>query len=174
MSSFKTPLRTLLVSIGFLAPAALLAGCVLTPVYSDGARARHGVALAYAEPNSRLEQIVYQELGRSFGPDSGKGAPLVQVSISPGARAVVHTVNPGIKTNYEMAVTGTITIVQPGPEPKTILQATRHASASYTTDGQVLADNAAEVEAAERATRALAESFRLTMLATFAASPTAQ
>jgi hypothetical protein len=174
MSSSKRLRRNLLLSIGLLVPAQLLAGCTLTPVYSDGAMARQSVALAYAEPNTRLEQIVYQELGRSFGPDSGKGAPLVKVSVYPAVKRTVHTDDPGIKTNYEMAVTGTITIVEDGPEPKTILQATRYASASYAIDGQVLADNAAEIEAAERAARALAESFRLTMLATFAASPSAQ
>lgn len=171
MSSSKVFLRNALLSMAFILPAGVLAGCGLTPLYGDTALTRQTMALSYPEPNSRLEQIVYQELGRSFAPSYGPDAPSVSVSVSTGAREVTHTTNPGTKTSYEMVAYGTINVVK---DKKVVLNVARQARASYTTTGQILADNAAEKEAAERATRALAETLRLTLLTTFATSPAAR
>jgi len=171
MSSSKGFLRSALVSMAFVIPAGVLAGCGLTPLYGDTALTRQTMALSYPEPNSRLEQIVYQELGRSFAPSYAPDAPKVNVRVSAGARTITHTTNPGTKTSYEMVANGTINVVR---DKKVVLNVARQASATYTISGQVLADNAAEQEAYERATRALAETLRLTLLATFATSPAAQ
>ena len=171
MSSSKGLIRNILLSLTFTGSAIALSGCGLTPLYGDSSLTRQSMALSYAEPTSRLEQIVYQELGRSFAPSASADAPLVSVSVSRSGRGVTRTSNPGSTTNYEMVVTGTILIVGPEPEKKVILNVTRQASASYTTTGQVLADNSADIEASERGARALAETLRLTVLATLANSP---
>jgi hypothetical protein len=126
------------------------------------------MAVSFAEPNNRLEQIVYQELGRSFASTDNVGAPEITIAVSPVGRGVTRTTVPGFATPYEMDVTGSMTIVRDG---KVVLTLTRKASASYTTTGQVIADNASSLEAAERASRALAETLRLSLLTAFASSP---
>jgi hypothetical protein len=64
---------------------------------------------------------------------------------------------------HRATVTAVLNI--PASEGAEALSFTRRASADYTTSGQVLADQAAATDAAERAARAAAESLRLALLA---------
>jgi hypothetical protein len=163
MSWFKA-LRGSLAAASLLFAAATLGGCSFAPVYGGTSAARaEQLALAFARPNNRLEQIIYQELGESFGssgaPDS-RAASLV-VGTQYADAALSQTANPF--KPIEVTVTATLTIAAAsGGQPVVI---TRAATASYTRDDQVLADRAAMTEATERAARSTAESLRLGILA---------
>lgn len=150
-----------------LAGSIGLAGCTLSPIYSGKVAERASVALAYAKPTSRLEQIIYQDLALRFGGTDSKTAPLVTVSASTSSRgtAMSQTGNPS--KPHDVTVTARLTITPQSGEGKAITL-TRQATASYTTNSQVLADTEAASEASERAAHAAAESLRLAILAALA------
>lgn len=167
MSSSKRMLRGFAAGLGLSLAVACLAGCSLTPAYSENASIRQ-LALTYPEPASRLQQIVYQELRRDFGGDAGPDASLATVSISQSVVDLTKSAVGNPREPYQVTLTGTLTITQRTNEeqaPTILFQATRHASASYTTDGQSLAERFAYTDAGENAARELAESLRLAILA---------
>lgn len=148
-----------------LAGALALAGCTLTPVYSGRLAESPELNLAYAKPNTRLEQIIYQDLALRLGASDSPDAPLVTVSTSVGTSgtALSRTVNPNKPA--QAVVNATLTIARRDGSAEPPLRITRFASAGYTTTGQVLADREARIEAEERAATAVAESLRLAVLA---------
>lgn len=160
MSLFSRPARSALLVASLLVMGAAISGCSFTPVYGDAVEARSVYAMQYAEPHSRLEQIVYQDLALRFA--TGPDAPLLTVNVSQAGRAVTRSQNVSPFENSEMVVTADVTLVS---GDTVLLDATRFASAYYTTNGQALADRAAAQEAAERAARSLAETIRLTVIA---------
>jgi hypothetical protein len=163
MSSFK-PSRHLVMAGLILAMAGALAGCTsFRPVYSGTLAAQPVLNLSYAKPNSRLEQVIYQELALRLGESSAPGSPVASVSVSSsaGGMALSDSVNPSIP--LEVTVTATLTITP--TDGTEALRFVRRATANYTRNGQVLADRAAANEAAERAAKAAAESLRLAVLA---------
>ena len=162
--SLSRALRNGLMSLGLLALGGLSA-CTLTPVYGDHGVTADALKLNFAAPHSRLEQVVYQELALRFGTSDAPDAPQVSVSVASSSRVVAQstTVDPAVPSIA--TATGTITITRGG---KVILTATRQASQTFTNGGQVLANNAAQADAAERAARGLAESLRLTIIAALA------
>jgi LPS-assembly lipoprotein len=118
----------------------LLAGCSgFRPVYGEGGLGASDLAFAYAEPETRLEQIIIQDLALRLG--------------------LTGTVKP--VTQHEAAVEATYTIVL---DDEVLLSGTRRAIASYTTSDQVLADEAARKDALERAAHEVAETIRLSIL----------
>lgn len=129
-----------------------LAACSFAPVYSSGAS---NYNLQFASPDSRLEQIVYQDLVTRFGRSTDPQALLVTVRVSRSGL-------PG--TSLE----GDITILRPDPsgdtEGELLYRATRTATATTQHTPQRLAAQQAGVEAAERAAHQLAEAVRLTLL----------
>ncbi|MGV8833852.1 MAG: hypothetical protein ACOH2N_17930 [Devosia sp.] len=156
----RTGLAGFVLSVG-----VALGACSFSPVYS-GALAEHpGLNLAYAKPTTRLEQIVYQELSLRLGTSTAETAPLVTVtaSSSAGDMMVTSTTNPAKPVEVTVTATLTITARDGSDTPPTIF--TRTAAANYTRSGQVMADNAAGEEAAERAAKSAAESLRLGVLA---------
>ena len=152
--------------LGFaLASAAVLSACTMAPVYSDARTASQQLAFTYAEPNSRLEQIVYQDLRLRLGESQVPDARELRVSISAGGsrEALSATDNPN--TTKRVTAVARLTIAPPagsGGAPVTI---TRTAMANYTTNAQAFAAQEALVEAQERAAHAVAESLRLALLA---------
>jgi hypothetical protein len=159
--------RNLLIGLAFSLPALALAGCTLTPVYSDAVATQQKLRFSYAEPSTRLQQIVYQDLALRFGADAGADAPHLRVAVSQGGRGLTLSANPAPVEQAEAIVNGTATVIAPGGE--TLLTVSRSASAGYETNGQVFADREARIEAAERATHELAESLRLALIAGLAA-----
>ena len=150
---------------GLIAATGTLAGaCSFTPVYSSTA-SKPVAALAYAKPSSRLEQIIYQDLALRIGTTDAPTAPLAQVSVSQSAAVMTRTKSVGFATPYELTVTATLVITPRDGGAAKPQSFTRTATAEYTTTGQVLADNAAQADAGERAARAAAESLRLALLA---------
>jgi len=146
-------LRSVSFLVMLLVAPLFLSACTISPVYSGAASTTDTFNLAFASPNSRLEQIVYSQLVARFGRSLRPDALLVTIDvtsslITPGPNSV------GLK--------GVLSVTD--PSGKTIFSGTRTASASYTSSGQSLASQQASNEAAERAARQLAETIRLTLL----------
>ncbi len=150
-----------------VAVAVPLAGCSFSPVYG-GAGAMAGqqtLALNYAEPTGRLEQIIYQELRLRLGSSEAPDAPKAMVTVVSVATdpTLANTTGTLMNDSRRVTVTANLTIIRPGgARPLTF---TRVATADYVSTNQVLATNAAADEAAERAAKAAAESLRLALLA---------
>ena len=163
--SWSEALRRSVMAGLFLAVGTSLGACSFTPVYGGAVADQPSLQLAYAKPNSRLEQIVYQELSLRFGSSSSPTAPLATVSVGASGADMVVTTTTNPAKPVSIAVTATLTITArdgSDTEPKVIV---RTATAEYTRAGQVLADAAAATEASERAARSVAESLRLALLA---------
>lgn len=146
-----------------LAGAASLSACTFSPVHSTRALAPAEIRLAYAEPTTRLEQIVYQELRLRVGESRAPDARLASVSLTTSnvARTMSASANPNAPR--ALSVTARLTVAAPDGGPSTVI--TRTATADYTTNPQALASQEARIDAEERAARAVAESLRLALLA---------
>jgi hypothetical protein len=166
MSSFKPLFRTAFLALS-MATGVALAGCTMTPVYQDPGAAQ-ALALNFAAPTNPLEQIVYQDLTRRFGASQSASAPQVSITVSTASRPLAQSVTTDPAKSELMTATGVIRITRNGQK---ILTANRQATATYSSDSQVLADNAAETAAAEQAAHALASTLELTIVAALA--PTA-
>jgi LPS-assembly lipoprotein len=149
---------------------ASLPGCTLAPVYGDHAAATR-MHLSYADPRTRLEQLVYRDLSFRLGQSSAPDADRVTVSISKETGSEFLSQTPDPRTINLARLTGTLTLTGPAPENKVVYRATRTASATYTTTDQALSDQAALENAYEQAAHQLAESFRLALLAASPLSP---
>lgn len=142
----------------------VLAGCTLTPVYGDAAAARSELALNYAEPSSRLEQIVYQTLSARLRPGD-TDAPTLSATVSSSSSPVGLTENVGPMTDRQMTVTINYSVTRDGT---VVTSGRRDASVGYQTSGQYLADDSARAGAQEQAARAAAENVRLALIAALA------
>lgn len=169
MSSFSPWVRIAAVLLALVSPLALSACSSLRPVYGDNGLTNQAVALAYAKPANRLEQVIYQSLALRLGKSDSADAPTVTVVAKQSSRAL--TKGTAISPNEQRQMTVTADITLKAPDGKVLFSGTRAASADYTTDPQALSNQAAETEAAERAAKALAETLRLTLLAALASSP---
>ena len=163
--SSSSLLRNGLIALMLLLPAAL-AGCSgLHPVYGGGGVVEDRLALAYSKPQSRLEQIIIQDLILRLGSSSDPDAPLVTITAVEGSRGLTRTGTTKPSQQKELTVSATFSIVADG---KIVAEGSRRAIASYATSGQVLADEAASKDAAERASHEVAETIRLSILAALA------
>src|SRR5918993_3601903 len=82
MWSSKPLLRNVFIALSLLGATAL-AGCTgLTPVYGERGIGTERHALNYSKPNSRLEQIIYQELVLRVGRTSDPSSPTVRITTS--------------------------------------------------------------------------------------------
>ncbi len=147
--------------------ASVLAGCSgFRPVYADVTSSTGDkYALRYAEPANRLEQVVYQDLRLRLGDSGGAAAPVVTVATSGGPVRIGQSSDGTPELLYQYQLSALVTVMQPTPEPQTIVSFRRQASASFTRRQQTLTDRQAEETAGEQAARALAEQVRLGLLA---------
>lgn len=156
--------RNALLALVFLAPGALLSGCAgLTPLYGESGIEAERIDLAYAAPETRLEQIIYQTLALRLGDTRAPEAPLVTVSASQASRALTSGSVVTPSEQREMVVNAEVKVTD--SNGRIVFSARRSASALYSAGPQSLANQSAEIEAAERAAKALAETIRLTLLA---------
>lgn len=163
-------LRNAFVALSLLGATAL-AGCTgLTPVYGERGIGVERHALNYSKPNSRLEQIIYQELVLRFGRTSDPTSPTVRITTSSSTRDLTRSAVTRPAEQREATVTALIELI--AADGSTILSTSRSAAALYTTDSQALAASEAEREAGERAARELAETVRLTLLGALTQSAT--
>jgi hypothetical protein len=139
----------------------------MTPAYNDDASAQ-AMALDFAAPTNPLEQIVYQDLGTKFGNSTDPSAPQVSIVVSTASRDLAQSTTSDPEQSMLMTATGVIRITRGG---ENVLTATRQATATYSANTQVLADNSAETSAGEQAAHALADTLELTIISALA--PTA-
>ncbi len=154
------------------AAAATLSGCSgLTPVYSDQGAAS-AMAVRFDDPNNPLEQIVYQDLGHRFNLSDDPNASEIGISVSSYTRQLTNsqTTDPA-GTTYLSTVSGVLHISRGGSPVTT---ATRQATATYKTAGQVLGDNSAQQVATEQAAHALADTLQLTIISALSPKAPAQ
>jgi hypothetical protein len=166
MSLSKSLTRAAFMAVA-LASVAATAGCTsFRPVYGSGTLAAQPMLdLAYAKPNSRLEQVIYEELSLRLGESSDATAPLASVRVTQSVANSTISRTQNLRKPVEVTVTATLTITQRDGSSAEIKTYTRRATANYTRSSQVIADNVAATEAAERAAKAAAESLRLAVLA---------
>lgn len=170
MWSSKPLLRIAFVALSLLGATAL-AGCTgLTPVYGERGIGAERHALNYSKPNSRHEQIIYQELVLRFGRTSDPSSPTVRITTSSSTRKLTRSSVVRPSEQREATVTALIELV--AADGSVILSTSRSAAALYTTDSQALAASEAEREAGDRAARELAETVRLTLLGALTQSAT--
>jgi len=144
--------------MAFVLLAAVGTGCTLTPIYGDASRAGATmVSFSYAEPSSRLEQVIYQELSLRFARSEAPGTPELTVSVYKSAG--------DLGSNVQVTVTAVASVTRDGA---VIYSGTRKAAALYVEGAQELANVSARTEAEERAAKSAAESLRLALLAQFA------
>jgi LPS-assembly lipoprotein len=150
-----------------LVASLALAGCSgLAPVYGERGLTQR-LPLTYSKPVNRLDQIVIQDLALRLGRSSAPGATLVTITSTDSGRALTRTGVATPRKEREVTVRVSYTLVAGG---RVLGAGTRTATAGYATVGQVLADEAAYDDAAERAARAAAETVRLSILADLAIS----
>lgn len=146
--------------IATLCATVLLTGCSFTPRYAEAfGQMASQMVFDYAQPNSRLEQIVYQHLSLSF--------PTADNSLKLAVSAHSLPFEP-LRSDAAIAPTGVtveITVVI-RREDAILASITRRATASYSSTGdQILASNEAQANALEIAAKSAAESIRLAILA---------
>jgi len=155
-----------LVALAIAAPL-LLAGCSgLRPVYGTGGVGDR-LELSYAEPETRLEQIIIQDLALRLGDSQRSDVPQVDITATTKTRELTRTSVVKPVTQHEVTITATYTVTSVDGE--VMLTGTRRAAADYSATTQVLADEAAAKDAAERAARAVADTIRLSILGQLAA-----
>jgi len=186
MWSYRKILRPLAVAVSLSLGASLLSACSFTPLYGENSAVGTSLDLAYADPSSRLDQIIYQDLALRLGQTRSADAPLVSVSTSRSNRRVGRTSSDSPSTTYEATITATVTVTRARPaEPVMVMPpakpgktaeiipakadilytVSRKASATYSTNDQRLANQQASEEAAERAALSVAQTLRLLLAA---------
>ena len=88
-----------------------MSACTLTPVYSGRLAEQPLLDLAYAKPNNRLEQIIYQDLALRLGAsDAPHGPPRHRHRLlGAGDLMLSRTANPNIPA---VTVYATVTITR--------------------------------------------------------------
>lgn len=160
--SFSKAIRAGVLALALLSGASL-AGCSsFQPVYGDA-----GVAVAkgdfrYAAPQSKLDQIIYQDLLVKLGRSPSSTAPLVTVVATSETKQLGISDVTRPNTQRQAVVSGHLTITSPAG--KIVFDTVRSATALYTTDSQGLADSSAQTAAEQQAAKELAEIIRMTIL----------
>lgn len=166
MWSSKAGFRAALLALALLGTGALSACSGLTPVYGERGLVSATPALRYAKPESRLDQIVYQQLALKLGRAGDADQPLVTIHTRATSRDLTRSDVRRPSQQREAIVTADIEVTS--ASGTVLLKAQRSASALFAEDRQVLAATEAEREAGERAARQLAETIRLTLLGALA------
>ncbi len=160
----RDTVRAGLLGMVLLVPLAV-AGCSsLKPVYGDNGIGAERLALSYAKPTTRLEQIIYQDLALSLG--KAAGGPLLTVATTTSNRKLTRSDVARPSEQREVVVAADIEVK--GTDGTVLFKGERSAAASYSVDGQGLADTEALRNAEEQAARALAETIRLTLIGVLA------
>lgn len=121
--------------------------------------------MSYTKPHSRIEQIIYQDLTFKLGRTENTEAKLVSVIASQSTRRVGRTSSGSPATTYELTVIASLSVIGGTDGTESLFSTTRRATATYTTNGQTLADRQAVEDASERAAIAVAQILRLAMSA---------
>ena len=154
---------TLVVAVLGLAP--VLSACSFQPVYSGRLAEQSTMDIAFAKPATRLEQIIYQDLAFRLGRSDSSTAPLASVTVQTSVSEAFLSATNNPSKLYEANISAQLTITPRDGNGGQPIIITRSAKAQYTRNGQLLADQSAEIDAQERAAKSVAESLRLGVLA---------
>lgn len=147
-------------SLVFLAAAALLGGCTLTPVFRSGSDAPQG-RIGYAEPTTRSEQVIYQALRASLG-EGTHYILTVDTSATTSDVSAVASADPATPISLELTARYTLTTML--DLERLLIDESRSATATFTRGPQQIANEAAQQDALERAAGQLAEMIRARLL----------
>lgn len=163
MWSSSRAVRLIAVVFALALPLAL-AGCSgFRPVYGENGLGGERIALIYAEPTNRLEQLIYQDLKLRLGKaDPGVAAPVLKVSTTQGAGFTTDDTVTSANSEKQISVTAKISLVD--TTGATVFSASRTQTAEYTTGNSALANQRAAQKAAEDAALLLADTIRLSVL----------
>jgi hypothetical protein len=138
-----------------------LAGCSgLRPVYGDGGMDQQRVSVRYAEPNSRLEQVIYNDLALKLGKD--EGGPTVSVAATQSTRELTVADINQARSRSQVTVAAAVTVTS--TDGTALYRGTLSQAADYTEGAQVLANQSASEDAANKAAHLLADTIRLAIL----------
>lgn len=154
-------------SRGFVAALALvlLAGCQARPLYGTITGEKQSVSISVA--NSRIEQIVRNELVLGFGGEQQDGAYRLDLSVSSNIGGIL----PGGVDNEFSAARATVTasyVLTTVATGETITSGSRFADAQLDLPSQQFAQVRAKLEAEDRAARAVAALVRADVAAALA------
>jgi hypothetical protein len=156
-------LRCGLLALTLVAPLALASCTSFRPVYGENGAIGRRLEVSYNKPATRLDQIIIQDLALRLGNSQrDEDVPKVSINAYAGSRALTRTAVSKPATQYEVAVTANYSVTD--AEGEVLVSGSRRAVASYTTVGQVLADEEAYKDAVERAGHEVAETIRLSIL----------
>lgn len=142
----------------------ILSGCTSSPLY-DSPRGVNQPVLDYAEPTTRIEQIIYDELRLRLPSASDAGVPRLSLTTTMAATTEALSQRSGSDRLELVTITATATLQWPDSRSRVI---TRAASANYTANMQGLSAQEARLDAENRAARSVAEQLRLALLAELA------
>ena len=140
----------------------ILSACSgFTPVYGTPSLSGDGVAISYAPPGNRLEQLIYEDLSLRLGHAAGTG-PNLKVSTSQRTTSLTSDTVTSAVSQKQAIVTASVTLT--GSDGVVLFSGQRIATADYTEGPQILSNKQAQQDAFERAAHQLADTVRLTVL----------
>ncbi|MEM5470821.1 hypothetical protein WNZ14_03700 [Hoeflea sp. AS60] len=166
MLSFEVPgsgwkSRVLAATLGL----GLLAGCQAQPLYGSMAGQNHSVTITPAD--SRVEQVVRNELVLGFGGEQQDGAYSLNLSVSSSLSGLL----PGGLDNEFSAARTTVTatyVLKSASTGETVKSGSRYADAQLDLPSQNFAQERAKLEAEDRAARQVAAFVRADIAAALA------
>ena len=141
---------------------ALSACTGFTPIYSEAGLGAHSVAVKYATPSSRLEQLIYQDLALKLG-RSGGDVPTVTVTATATSPTTDTSSAATTVASRQTTVTALVRVV--GADGRVIFEGSRSVTEEFGNGGQVFSNQQALKEAQVRAEKSLTETIRLQVLA---------
>ena len=141
---------------------ALSACTGFTPIYSEAGLGAHSVAVKYATPSSRLEQLIYQDLALKLG-RSGGDVPTVTVTATATSPTTDTSSAATTVASRQTTVTALVRVV--GADGRVIFEGSRSVTEEFGNGGQVFSNQQALKEAQVRAAKSLTETIRLQVLA---------
>lgn len=142
--------------LALAAATLVLAGCTIAPVHGDrGAMTSAPLPLAYASPDTRLEQVFYQTLAARLGTTDAPDAPIVTARVLSSASDIGLSDRREPVTDRQAVATITYRVEKSG---EILASGRRTATAHYRSTGQVLADDIARQKADKDAVRAATQS----------------
>jgi len=138
----------------------MLAGCTLRPVY-DGASTTQ-FAIQYEKPDTKIEQVIFQELAFKLGRSS---APKYRLSLATSTSdRNMHTVGSQFPRSEQQATVKTSYVLTVIATDEKLLSGSRFSSAIYQKGNQIVANKAAQGDAYQRAAKDLARQIELLII----------
>lgn len=160
MLSFSRAAASAVLAVALLAPLAACTG--IRPVYSDAGLGTKRVDVAYAAPNNRLEQIIYQELALRLGKSEGS-VPTVSISAWSGFPDLTNNTVSSPTNPRQAIVYAQLTVT--APDGTVLFSGQRSQTADFTRDAQTLANRQAEDSVSRQAALLLSDTLRLQIIA---------